>query len=150
MLSWFIIGLVLVGALGLLLYWLLVITEGVYLGRRLVVMLYDLTAHRYDGIKQFDPDTESFLVIRPFLVRLTGSPAPLVLDVATGTGRLPLFLLEEATFNGQVIGLEASARMFAYAKAKLRGYHHRASLVQETAADIPFDDNTFKPDTCQD
>ena len=148
MLNWFLLGLLLAVALGLLLYWLLVITEGVFLGRRLVVWMYDLTAHRYDGIKQFDPDTESFLVIRPFLVRLTGSPAPLVLDVATGTGRLPLFLLEEATFNGHVIGLDASARMLAYAQAKLRGYHHRAALVQQTAADLPFDDNTFNAVTC--
>jgi len=148
MLIWFLLGLLLILALGLLLYWLLVITEGVYLGRRLVVRLYDLTAHRYDGIKQFDPDTESFLIIRPLLARLAGRPAPLVLDVATGTGRLPLFLLEEATFNGRVIGLDASARMLAYARAKLRGYHHRASLVQQTAADLPFDDNTFDAVSC--
>jgi ubiquinone/menaquinone biosynthesis C-methylase UbiE len=148
MLNWFILALLLAVALGLLLYWLLVITEGVYLGRRLVVWMYDLTAHRYDGIKQFDPDTESFLVIRPLLIRLTDRPAPLVLDVATGTGRLPLFLLEEATFNGRVIGLDASARMLTYARAKLEGYRHRASLVQQTAADLPFADNTFDAVTC--
>ncbi len=148
MLDWFILGLLLVVALGLLLYWLLVITEGVYLGRRLVVWMYDLTAHRYDGIKQFDPDTESFLVIRPLLVRLASRPAPLVLDVATGTGRLPLFLLEEATFNGRVIGLDASGRMLASARAKLKEHRHRASLVQQTAADLPFDDNIFDAVTC--
>ena len=148
MLNWFILALLLAVALGLLLYWLLVITEGVYLGRRLVVWMYDLTAHRYDGIKQFDPDTESFLVIVPLLSRLANRPAPLVLDVATGTGRLPLFLLEEATFNGRVIGLDASARMLAYAQAKLKGYRHRASLVQQTAADLPFDDNIFDAVTC--
>ena len=146
--DWFLLGLLLVAALGLLLYWLLVITEGVYLGRRLVVWRSDLTAHRYDGIKQFDPDTESFLVIRPLLVRLAARPVPLVLDVATGTGRLPLFLLEEATFNGRVIGLDASERMLAFARAKLKGYRHRASLVQQTAADLPFADNTFDAVTC--
>ena len=146
--DWFLLGLLLVAALGLLLYWLLVITEGVYLGRRLVVWRSDLTAHRYDGIKQFDPDTESFLVIRPLLVRLAARPVPLVLDVATGTGRLPLFLLEEATFNGRVIGLDASGRMLASARAKLKQYRHRASLVQQTAADLPFDDNIFDAVTC--
>lgn len=148
MFYWFLLGILLVAALGLLLYWLLVVTEGVYLGRRLVVWLYDLTAHRYDGIKQFDPDTESFLVIRPLLVRIAGSPAPIVLDVATGTGRLPWFLLEEATFNGRVIGLDASAQMLSYARAKLRDYYHRASLVQQSAADLPFDDNAFDAVTC--
>ena len=57
-------------------------------------------------------------------------------------------LLEEATFNGRVIGLDASARMLSYARAKLRGYHHRASFVQQTAADLPFGDNSFDAVTC--
>jgi ubiquinone/menaquinone biosynthesis C-methylase UbiE len=148
MLNWLLIGLLLVIGLALLLYWLLIITEGVYLGRRLVVWLYDLTAPRYDGIKQFDPDSESFLVTRPLLARLAGRPAPLVLDVATGTGRLPYFLLEEATFNGRVIGLDASARMLTYAWAKLRVYRHRAGLVQQTASDLPFNDSTFDAVSC--
>jgi ubiquinone/menaquinone biosynthesis C-methylase UbiE len=148
MLNWFLLGLLLALALGLLLYWLLVITEGVFLGRRLVVWMYDLTAHRYDGIKQFDHETESFFVIRPLLSRLASQPAPLILDVATGTGRLPLFMLEEATFNGRIIGLDASARMLTLARTKLRGYSHRASLVQQTAADLPFADNTFDAVTC--
>ena len=34
---WIFIGLILLGALGALAYWLIVITEGVYLGRRAVV-----------------------------------------------------------------------------------------------------------------
>lgn len=148
MLYWFLLGLLLVLALGLLLYWLLVITEGVYLGRRLVVWMYDLTAPRYDGIKQFDPDSESFLVTKPLLARLSDRPAPIVLDVATGTGRLPYFLLEEATFNGRVIGLDASAQMLTYARSKLRVYRHRASLVQQTAADLPFDDDAFDAVSC--
>lgn len=148
MLIWFLVILLLVVGLGLLLYWLLVITEGVFLGRRLVVFLYDLTAHRYDGIKQFDPDIESFLVVGPLLTRLNERPAPLVLDVATGTGRLPHYLLEEATFNGHVIGLDASARMLTYARAKLRAYRYRASLVRQTAGDLPFADSTFDAVSC--
>lgn len=147
MLPWLIVGLLLLILLSLLFYWLIIVTEGVFLGRRLVVWLYDLTAARYDGIKQFDPATESFLVIRPLLARLSG-PAPIVLDVATGTGRLPFFLLEEPTYNGRVIGLDASARMLFYARAKLQVYHHRASLVQQTAGDLPFDDDVFDAATC--
>jgi hypothetical protein len=46
-----ILGLLLLGAL---LYWLLIITEGLYLGRRFVVWLYDRTAHKYDGIKEYE------------------------------------------------------------------------------------------------
>jgi len=148
MLGWFLLGLILLLALGVLLYWLLVVTEGVYLGRRLVVWMYDITADRYDGIKQFDEDAESFLVIRPLLWRITDRAAPLILDVATGTGRLPAFLLDEATFNGRVIGLDASARMLAYAQPKLSMYRQRASLVQQTASDLPFPDETFDAVTC--
>ena len=85
----------LVAGLYWLLHWLLIRTEGVFLGRRMVVWLYDLAAGRYDAIKQFDPDTESAFVTWPLRRRLKAWPAPLVLDVATGTGRLPYFLLQE-------------------------------------------------------
>lgn len=131
-----------------LLYWLLVITEGVYLGPRLVIWLYDRTAVRYDGIKQFDPDAERYFVIYPLLHSLAPYPAPLVLDVATGTGRLPLFLLEEPTFNGRVIGLDASALMLAQAAPKLAPFGHRAALIRQTALALPFADDTFHAATC--
>jgi ubiquinone/menaquinone biosynthesis C-methylase UbiE len=134
--------------LGVLLYWLLVITEGVYLGWRIVVWLYDLTADRYDGIKQFDQQAEYFFVIRPLLVRLAAQSSAIILDVATGTGRVPYFLLEEATFNGRVFGLDASSRMLAIAAEKLRPYRHRASLVQQTAAALPFPDMVFDAVSC--
>lgn len=145
---WFLLGVLLFAGLGLFLYWLLVITEGVYLGRRVVVWLYDVTADRYDGIKQFDPQAEQFFVIRPLLTRLIERPAPLVLDVATGTGRFPHYLLEEAVFNGRIIGLDASARMLRIAAAKLQPYGYRVSLVQQTAADLPFCDATFDAVSC--
>ncbi len=148
MLGWIFLVLIVIVLLGLLLYWLLIVTEGVYLGRRLVVWMYDLTAHRYDGIKQFDQDAESFLVIRPLLWRIVNSPAPMILDVATGTGRVPAFLLEEATFNGRVIGLDASLKMLAYARQKLQLYQHRVALVQQTASDLPFHPHSFDAVTC--
>lgn len=134
--------------LALILYWLLVTTEGVYLGRRVVVWLYDITAHKYDGIKEFDPDAEQFFLIRPLLVRLRRVPNPLVLDVATGTGRLPSFLLDAPTFNGRVVGLDASEKMLRLAGEKLRPYGHRASLVQQMADKLPFANNQFDLVTC--
>jgi hypothetical protein len=78
-----------------LLYWLLVITEGVYLGRRIVVWLYDITAHKYDRVKEFDDEAERVFVAQPLRFHLREKAAPLVLDVATGTGRLPHYLLQE-------------------------------------------------------
>jgi SAM-dependent methyltransferase len=145
---WFLLAVLLLVGVSLLLYWLLVVTEGVFLGRRVVVWLYDITADRYDGIKQFDPQAEQFFVTRPLLARLQRRPAPLVLDVATGTGRFPHFLLEEPTFNGRVIGLDAAARMLRIAGDKLRPYGYRVSLVQQTAADLPFPDVSFDAVSC--
>ncbi|MCA9960822.1 MAG: class I SAM-dependent methyltransferase [Anaerolineales bacterium] len=134
--------------LGALLYWLLIITEGVYLGRRAVVWMYDLTAHKYDGIKEYDADAEELFVIRPLRYYLHHIPAPYILDVATGTGRLPWFLLQQPTFHGRVVGLDASAKMLSQAAAKLDGFHARAALVQGTAVPLPFPDNTFHAVTC--
>lgn len=137
----------LIAALGLVAYWLIVTTEGVFLGRRVVVWLYDRTAARYDAIKQFDPDSESAFVIWPLRRRLK-APSPVVLDVATGTGRLPDFLLAEPSFHGRVIGLEASARMLAVAQSKLRSQGDWATLVRGLAADLPFPPNSLDAVTC--
>ncbi len=57
-----IISLIIIGVLS---YWLLVITEGVFLGRRMVVWLYDLTARRYDSIKEFDLSDDKHFIARP-------------------------------------------------------------------------------------
>lgn len=133
---------------GLFLYWLLVITEGVYLGRRAVVWLYDLTAGKYDGIKEFEPEMESFFVVRPLRHRLRHIPAPLILDVATGTGRVPWFLLEDPLFNGRVVGLDASGKMLRLAAEKLKPYGRRAAFVRQTAGRLPFANNTFHAVTC--
>jgi ubiquinone/menaquinone biosynthesis C-methylase UbiE len=133
---------------GLLVYYLLVVTEGVYLGRRMVVWLYDLTAHRYDGIKAWDAEYEAFFLVRPLRTQLKHIPNPLILDVATGTGRLPYFLLAHPTFHGRIIGLDASAKMLRVAAEKLRPYHFRASLVQQTAERLPFPAHRFDAVTC--
>jgi ubiquinone/menaquinone biosynthesis C-methylase UbiE len=144
---WFIIPLLLLLLAGLW-YWLFVITEGVYLGRRMVVWLYDLTAHKYDEIKQYDEAAERFFVVRPLLFQLRHKAAPLILDVATGTGRVPLYVLESPTFNGRVIGLDAAGKMLALAVEKLRPFGYRASFIQQTADALPFLDNSFDGVTC--
>ena len=141
------VALVVIAAVWLV-HWLLIRTEGVFLGRRVVVWLYDLAANRYDAIKQFDPDTESAFVTWPLRRRLKSRLAPVVLDVATGTGRLPFFLLQEPDFNGRVIGLDASDRMLAHARDQLAPFGDRAALVRQSALDLPFADQTFDAVTC--
>lgn len=138
--------------LGLAIYWLLVSTEGVYLGRRAVVWMYDITAHKYDGIKQFDPDHERQTITRPLMAALRDRRRPLLLDVATGTGRVPLLLLNEPTFDGQIVGLDAAGKMLAQAQVKLAqlpdGRAALAGLVQQTAEPLPFADDRFDVVCC--
>jgi ubiquinone/menaquinone biosynthesis C-methylase UbiE len=148
---WFVV--IAVAALvGLLAYWLLVTTEGVYLGRRAVVWMYDITAHKYDGIKQFDDDDERRAIARPFVAALGKQPQPLVLDVATGTGRVPRLLLSEDGFQGRIVGLDAAFKMLAQAQVKLAqlpdGQEDRLLLVQQEAGALPFEDGRFDAVCC--
>lgn len=148
--SWQFVIVVLVMAvlLSLLAYYLLVITEGVFLGRRVVVWLYDITAHKYDGIKDYEADYEEFFLVRPLLARLQNIPAPLILDVATGTGRVPYFVLAQPAFNGRVIGIDASWKMLQQAQKKMRPFGFRSALLQQTAAHLSFGANQFDAVTC--
>jgi ubiquinone/menaquinone biosynthesis C-methylase UbiE len=147
-LLWIFLAVLLIAAVAALLYWLLVITEGVYLGRRFVVWLYDITAHNYDDIKEFDDGTEHFFVVKPYLKHLPDHMAPHLLDVATGTGRVPYYLFAEPTFNGKVVGLDASWQMLGLAVKKLQGYNGRFLPIQQTADKLPFPDETFHGVTC--
>jgi ubiquinone/menaquinone biosynthesis C-methylase UbiE len=128
-------------------YWLLVTTEGVFLGRRAVVWLYDVTAHRYDDIKQYDDGEEEFLVVRPVVAALGARRHPRILDVATGTGRVPL-ALSGALDEGIVVGLDDSARMLAIAARKLAPDRERIILVRHPAVPLPFAANSFDAVTC--
>ena len=76
-------------------WWLLIASEGVYLGRRVVIWLYDVYAGRYDDIKQYRRDIEHQFLAQPILDEFAPRTDPLVLDVATGTGRLPLALRQD-------------------------------------------------------
>jgi ubiquinone/menaquinone biosynthesis C-methylase UbiE len=140
------IGLALVAG-GLFLYWLLVSTEGVFLGRRVVVWLYDLTAHRYDRIKRYDSEEEQLLVVRPIIDALAARRQPRILDVATGTGRVPL-AAAGAVDGVAIVGLDNAERMLSHAAQKLAPYRPRVTLVRSPAAPLPFAANSFDVVTC--
>lgn len=129
-------------------WYLLIKTEGIYLGRGMVVWLYDVYAARYDSIKQFDPVNEDVYLAQPILRRIPHVAAPLVLDVATGTGRVPLALLDQPNFQGRVIGLDLSRKMLRRAARKLAPYGTRASLLHHPAETLPFPADTFDVVTC--
>jgi ubiquinone/menaquinone biosynthesis C-methylase UbiE len=122
--------------LGALTYWLFVTTEGLYLGRRMVVWLYDITANKYDGIKEFTFEDEEILVVQPVLAHLQHTNA-LIVDVATGTGRVPLFLMQDGRFDGRVIGIDASRKMLIHAKKNLIPYRNHVDLVRGFAEVLP-------------
>ena len=106
---------------GFFLYWQLVVAEGAYLGTRVVALLYDWFAPRYDGVKQYNKAEDALMLAEPILRHLRSySPLPTgegsgvracVLDVATGTGRLADALLSQPRFKGHIIVLDASAGM---------------------------------------
>jgi len=144
------IGMLLLAAL---LYWLFVVTEGAYLGARylgarVVAWTYDLTARRYDQIKQFNPLDDAWLLAMPMLRALNGVESPLILDVATGTGRFALALLKRPHFTGTLIGLDLSHKMLERAAQTLTSYRGRVTLIRRDAQDLPFPDATFDAVSC--
>ena len=123
------LGLVGLGLLGLFLYWQLVIAEGSYLGPGIVTLMYDWSARAYERIKQYDGGDEQWFLGIPLARALELIPAPLVLDVATGTGRLPRALLRQPPFEGRVIGLDLSRRMLRQAVGLTAQFADRLSYI---------------------
>ena len=140
--TWLVAGLAVVISLAALFYWLFVIAEGTYLGPRVVAWTYDLVAGRYDAIKQFNVRDENWFVAAPLLQGLAGIEQPRVLDVGTGTGRLPLALFRNR-FRGHVVGLDLSLGMLRQARSRLGAWAEQVSLLWQDASHLPFDDETF-------
>lgn len=147
MISWLII-LLIIALVGLVLYWQLIIAEGAYLGAPLVALLYDWTAERYNHIKAFDPATEDSFVGEPLANRLYSQPEAVALDVATGTGRVPLALCRQPAYRGYMIGVDRAARMLAVARRETAQHRGRISLVQADAMALPFASNSLPLVTC--
>lgn len=135
-------------ALAALLYWQLTLAEGVYLGSRVVVWLYDRYAARYDGVKQFNANEETWFLGEPLARALQGVSSALVLDVATGTARLPRALLQQAPFSGRVVALDLSRQMLRQAAAKTAPQANRLTLLWQDATWLPFPDDLFHAVTC--
>ena len=134
--------------LGAFLYWQLVIAEGTYFGPRTVTLMYDWAASVYERIKQFDSGDEQWFLGLPLARALEDIPAPLVLDVGCGTGRLARALLFQPRFGGHVIGLDLSRRMLAQALPVAAAYEGRLTLIWQDGRTLPFPDGTFDAVTC--
>ena len=141
-------GILLIAALIATLYWQLVVAEGAHLGRRVVIWLYDFYAPRYDRVKQFDERDEAWFLGEPLARALQEVPAPLLLDVATGTGRLPLALFRQPSFAGRVVGLDLSRRMLQRAADNTAAHRDRLTLLWQGATRLPFPEDTFDGVAC--
>jgi ubiquinone/menaquinone biosynthesis C-methylase UbiE len=73
---------------------------------------------------------------------------PLVLDVATGTARVPLTLLRSLEFEGRIVGLDISLGMLEEAKRKAAQYRERVTWLRKDALDLPFVDEGFDAVCC--
>lgn len=131
-----------------LLYWLVIVTEGAYLGSGAVAFLYDRGAASYDRVKQFDSVDDARRLALPLVRALRGVKRPMVLDVATGTGRLPQTLLRNLEFEGTIVGLDVSMGMLREAKRKTARYHGRVYWLWKDAMDLPFANDSFDAVTC--
>lgn len=125
-----------------LVYWLLVLSEGVYLGPRIVTLLYDCTASKYESIKQFDPFYERLFLGEPLLKALPSNSGAMLLDVACGTSRVARALASTGAWCGTVTGLDRSRAMIV-AGQQLPGSKGRIQLVQGDALSLPFPAETF-------
>ncbi len=141
---WAIIALsvVVIAIVGVLVWWLFFETEGVYLGQGIVTWLYDVYATRYDSIKEYREDYEHWFLAIPIMDRIQPKRRIMVLDIGTGTGRLPLALLQHRDFEGQIIGLDLSKDMLKQAQAKLAGVPN-VTFIHHRAEQLPFEDATF-------
>ena len=133
--------LVLLALLIALLVWEIWICEGVHLGRRFVVFLYDLAATRYEQIKEFDPDWEKRFLGEPVVGTLRSLQDAKILDVGAGTGRLARRVLPLDSFQGSIVCLDASRSMIALGRQLTDD--RRAHWMRAWSVPLPFPDNVF-------
>jgi ubiquinone/menaquinone biosynthesis C-methylase UbiE len=135
---------------GALFYWLVVVAEGAYFGPWAVRLIYRYGAPHYDAIRagatQRDPDE-----LLPVLLAASAHTAhPQVLDVATGTGRVPLLLAATPTFTGTITALDLTVQMLAEAQAKQRASYPNAAIhwQQGDARQLRWPNASFDLVTC--
>lgn len=140
------IGIIAAALLGALAAWELWICEGAHLGRRFVVWLYDLTATRYERIKQFDRDWERHFLGEPIARALLSLRGARILDVGAGTGRAARALLSSPAFDGALINVEPSEDMARVGRGLVG--HGPASWVRAWAVPLPFPPSAFDMVMC--
>ena len=122
--------------------------EGAHLGPRVQAWLYDRWARNYDAGKRESQQQDAEMLARPLVEALQDVPEPLVLDFATGTGRLSAALVSEPGFRGQIVAVDLSLGMLEQAVQKVQSADvsasaRRVEFLRHTALPLPFADATF-------
>jgi ubiquinone/menaquinone biosynthesis C-methylase UbiE len=127
------------------LYWLIVVGEATYLGRYAVRFIYQRGAGIYDAARNRVTAGDERDLLPHLHAALNGRTTPRVLDVATGTGRVPLLLAGQPWFGGAVCGVDIAPAMLAQAQAKVSaaGLGECVALREGDASALPWPDGTF-------
>jgi len=129
-------------------YWLLVITEGAYLGPRVVATLYDWTARTYNRIKNLNMIDEARHIGIPLAERIEAVGGSCVLDLACGTGRVALTLRLAGGYQGLIVGLDRSPGMLRVARHETEQADVVTTLLTGDVHQLPFADNSADAVTC--
>lgn len=123
--------------------------EGVHLGHRIQGWLYNQWARKYDQDKKESQEKDAEFLGTSLLKELDNpeNPSLLMLDIACGTGRLPLALYG-AGFQGRVFGVDISEGMLTLANEKLSSHRDRVTLIRHPAVPLPFPPETFDIVSC--
>ena len=136
---------------GVLVYWTLIIGEGTYFGKPVVRWIYSRGARIYDRVRRNVTATDHVQLAMPLRVALLHQPTAPALDVATGTGRVPLLLAAEPWYSGAIIGLDLTPAMvqIAQTKASAQGLGERIAWQIGSGDDLRhWPDATFGVVTC--
>jgi ubiquinone/menaquinone biosynthesis C-methylase UbiE len=119
----------------------IVITDGRYFGKRLVLWIYDRFGAAMYGGRSEDARWQQLAG----LLDLQGDEQ--ILDVGTAVANLPFTLTAQTNFQGHAVGLDWSPKMLA--AAQQRGLSRRVSFVRGDARrPLPFASHTFHLITC--
>jgi ubiquinone/menaquinone biosynthesis C-methylase UbiE len=122
--------------------------EATHLGPRFQGWLYNYWAEKYDLDKAESQARDAEMLAAPALDALKDASAPLILDLATGTGRFPQALLKEPGFTGHVVAVDVSVGMLEKAAAKLDAYPGAVTYLRWFDFPLPFPDNSFDVVSC--
>ena len=112
---------------------------------RTVQSMFDRVAGRYDFLNSVISFRLDARWRRQVIQAVLHAPAPVILDIGTGTGDLVFDAVRTTKGVGTFIGLDFSLQMLRLARAKRENFSHPActAFVMGSAMTVPFKGNTF-------